>query len=107
MKWKVKRGRYQVSPKEKRTVDGILFDSQKEAQYQKKLKLLKLAGDVSHWHRQVIFDLPGNTKYRVDFQVFWSDGTVRYIDVKGHRTKEFIRAKKQVEALYPVEIEEV
>ena len=43
--------------------------------------------------------------YRVDFQEFHSDGTVRFIDVKGYKTKEFIMKKKMVEAEYPVEIE--
>jgi uncharacterized protein DUF1064 len=57
--------------------------------------------------RQPMFDLGGGTKYRADFLVFYTDGTCRVIDVKGKRTKDFIKAKKQVEALYPVEIEEV
>ena len=55
---------------------------------------------------QVPFHLPGNVKYVVDFQVFMTDGTVKFIDVKGHRTPQYIAKKKMVEALYPVEIEE-
>jgi Protein of unknown function (DUF1064) len=51
--------------------------------------------------------LPGGVTYRVDFQEFHSDGSVHFIDVKGVRTKSFISKKKIVEALYPVEIEEV
>jgi hypothetical protein len=43
----------------------------------------------------------------VDFQEFRSDGTIHFVDVKGYRTKEYIMKKKQVEALYPVVIEEV
>jgi len=45
-------------------------------------------------------------KYRVEFMEVWSDGRVRYVDVKGVRTQVYIMKKKQVEALYPVVIEE-
>jgi hypothetical protein len=70
------------------------------------LKIKRDMGEVMHFHRQVIFDLPGGTTYRCDFQVFYDDGTCRYFDVKGRRTKSYIRNKKQVEALYGVEITE-
>lgn len=89
----------------KTVIDGITFDSKKEAYYYQHLKLLQRADQIRYFHRQVRFDLPGNTKYTVDFQVFYPDGTVRYVDVKGMQTKEFIRAKKQVEAMYPITIE--
>lgn len=86
--------------------DGIKFPSKKEGNYYDQLKLAKKVGMVLFWHRQVKFDLPGGVTYAVDFQVFNTDGTVSYIDVKGHRTKEFIRNKKMVEVLYPVKIQE-
>ena len=89
----------------KTQVDGITFDSKKEANYYIGLKQQQRAGVVLYFHRQVRFDLPGNTAYRVDFQIFYPGGAVRYVDVKGHKTKEFIRAKKQVEATYPITIE--
>ena len=84
----------------------MVFASKKEARYYDELKLRQKAGEVLFFLRQAPFHLPGNTKYVVDFVEFLSDGAVRFVDVKGHRTKEFIRAKKQVEALYPIEIEE-
>jgi len=84
-------------------VDGILFDSKAEAIYYEQLKLLRDAGSIRYFLRQVPFDLPGNTKYRCDFMIV-DDAGVQYVDIKGHVTKEFKRAKKQVEALYPVEI---
>ena len=68
--------------------------------------MMREAGQVLHFHRQVIFDLPGGTTYRCDFQIFWASGRVTYEDVKGRKTKDYIRSKKQVEALYPVVIEE-
>jgi len=85
--------------------DGLKFDSGLEANYYDELKLRVMAGEVIFFLRQTAFDLPGNTKYRCDFQEFWADGTVHFIDCKGYDTKEFIKAKKQVEALYPIQIE--
>ena len=87
--------------------DGIKFPSKKEANRYLELKLLQRAGEVVFFLRQVPFHLPGNTKYLCDFQVFWKDGTVGHEDAKGMRTKAFIRNKKQVEAIYPIKIEEV
>jgi hypothetical protein len=89
----------------KTAIDGITFDSKKEANYYLMLKLEWRANQIRYFLRQVPFDLPGNTKYRVDFMVVGLDGAIRYVDVKGHQTKEFIRAKKQVEAVYGIEIE--
>lgn len=89
----------------KQVVHGITFDSKKEADYYLMLYLSHRAGQIKYFLRQVPFDLPGNTKYRVDFMVVENDDTVRYVDVKGYQTKDFIRAKKQVEALYPITIE--
>lgn len=86
-------------------VDGMRFDSKKEAARYGELKTLRAAGQVSHFLRQVPFHLPGQTVYRVDFVVFWADGRVTYEDVKGVETKEFRLKKRQVEELYPVEIE--
>ena len=70
------------------------------------LKMLQKLGEVIFFLRQVPFDLPGNIKYRCDFQVFYKDGTVSFIDVKGMKTQEYIMKKKQVESLYPIVIEE-
>ena len=87
--------------------DGHKFPSKKEAEYYDKLVMLQKCGDVVFFLRQVPFHLPGGIKYVVDFQIFWNQGQVEFVDVKGHRTKGFIRNKKMVEALYPVKIKEV
>lgn len=90
----------------KKTVhDGFRFDSKKEGRRYEELKQLQRAGEIVFFLRQVPFHLPGNVTYRVDFQIFWSDGSVTFEDVKGMLTKDFIRNKKQVESLFPVEIE--
>lgn len=88
-------------------LDGIKFGSKKEAAYYVELKLRVKAGEVIFFHRQVPFDLPGSTKYFVDFLEIHADGTIHYIDVKGMSTPMFIMKKKQVESLYPIEIEVV
>jgi len=86
-------------------VDGIRFDSKKEARYYVNLKLRVKAGEVVFFLRQTPFHLPGGVTYRVDFQEFHADGTIHFVDVKGMKTKDFIMKKKMVENLYPVEIE--
>ena len=86
--------------------DGIKFHSKKEAKYYLQLKNEQNCGVVKWFIRQPMFDLPGGTKYRADFLVVYSNNRIQIVDVKGHRLKEFIRAKKQVEALYPITIEE-
>lgn len=85
--------------------DGHKFPSKKEAFYYDHLVMAQRVGAVLFFLRQVPFHLPGNIKYTVDFQVFYRNGDIRFIDVKGFQTKDFKRNKKQVEALYPVEIE--
>lgn len=88
-------------------VDGINFDSKKEAGYYTRLKLLQKAGEVAFFLRQVPFDLPGKIKYRCDFQVFYKDGKIEFVDVKGYMTKQSRDKIKQTEALYPVKIKVV
>lgn len=85
--------------------DGIKFDSTLEGDYYLYLKLLQKAGNVVFFTRQTAFHLPGGTKYLCDFVVYESDGNVRFIDVKGVETDTFKIKKREVEAIYPIEIE--
>lgn len=86
-------------------VDGIRFDSKREARYYEQLKLRKAAGEVSYWLRQVPIHLPGGTRYVIDFLVFFVDGRAPdYVDVKGRETKEFRIKKREVEHQYPLRI---
>lgn len=84
---------------------GIRFDSKLEARVYDRLLLAKEAGEIVMILRQVPLHLPGNTVYRVDFQVFWANGEVSFIDAKGVETETFKLKKRQVEELYPIEIE--
>lgn len=90
-------------------VDGLKFDSKKEAARYSLLKQLRAAGDVLWFIRQPTFDLPGGIRYRADFLVVLADGCVRVEDVKskGTRTRVYINKAKQVKALYGVEVCEV
>jgi len=95
------RHKFHAKPTER---DGIRFDSKKEARYYDQLVLAKKSGELLFFLRQVPIHLPGNTKYVVDFVLFWADQNVEFVDVKGMQTETFKLKKKQVEALYPFEI---
>lgn len=85
--------------------NGRTYASKAEARYAANLDMRQRAGEVVFWLPQVPIPLPGKTKYVVDFLVFEADGTVRFVDVKGVETPMFVLKKKQVEALFPIEIE--
>ena len=99
-----RRSKYAAQPTE---VDGIRFDSKAEARFYLQLKAQVEAGTVAYFLRQVAIHLPGRTRYVVDFLVFEASGRVRYIDVKGMETQTFRLKKRQVEDLYPIQIEVV
>ena len=105
MKAKLPKRRSKYNAK-KTQVDGITFDSKKEAARYVELKSLREAGAIRMFLRQVPFDLPGNVKYRMDFVIFWGDGNVTFEDVKGRVTPMYTLKKKQVESLYPITITE-
>jgi hypothetical protein len=88
-------------------VDGILFDSQLEADYYSILKLQLKMGTIRGFCRQPEFILQegfGATKpitYRADFIVFNLDDTAEIIDTKGFETQEFKRTKKLFAGKFP------
>ena len=91
-------------------VDGIMFDSQKEARYYQELMLRYKAGELKLLLLQVTFILPGNVKYRADFVTVDNDGRIEVIDVKSEITKKnrtYINKKKQMKAVWGIEIKEV
>jgi len=87
------------------TQDGHRFPSTLEWKYFNHLEALILLKEVVFFLRQVPFHLPGGVKYVVDYQVFYSNGEIKFVDVKGCETSEFILKKKMVEDLYPVKID--
>ena len=95
----------------KTTVDGITFDSRKEADYYCELKMLKMAGIVKDFELQVPYEL--QPKYRhngkairaityiADFRVTYTDGHVEIVDVKGVRTDAYKLKKRLLLYQYP------
>ena len=89
-------------------VDGMRFDSKKEARYYATLKLRRAADEVVLFLRQVPFHLPGGVRYVCDFLEFHADGTVHFVDTKGVETADFKAKRRMVETLYaPIRIEVV
>mgnify|MGYP006232240525 CR=1 FL=1 len=112
----------------KTTIDGIVFDSKKEAKRYTELKLLEKAGHITHLELQPEYEITINgakiCKYKADFRYFtvraennersynskgeWQTPTMTgdkegqiVEDVKGFRTSIYRLKKKLVEASYP------
>lgn len=93
------------------TVDGIRFDSKREAERWCKLVSAERAGAIQKLRRQVSFDLHAEGgraigRYVADF-VYQRDGVTVVEDAKGVRTQLYRRSKKHLEAEYGIEIVEV
>ena len=98
----------------KRTeVDGITFDSRKEAERYCDLKMMERAGMISDLELQKKFEIiPKTDKFRAchyiaDFVYTTHGGKVVIEDVKGCRTKDYLIKKKLVYAKYGIEITEI
>lgn len=115
-------------------VDGITFDSKKEAQRYVELKLLEKSGQISHLELQKEFELipaqyemvyheiKGKTKteygykrgkclerackYKADFY-YHENGQWIAEDVKGFKTKDYIIKRKLLLWKYGIKIREV
>ncbi|MBX5021203.1 DUF1064 domain-containing protein [Rhizobium lentis] len=96
----------------RRTVfDGITFDSKREAEVYRDLKLLERAGRISGFERQRKFELIVNGEIigsaKIDFAFIDhdQDGRFRCVDVKGVVTREFKRTQKIIKAAYNIDVE--
>lgn len=91
-------------------VDGILFDSKKEAGAYSVLKLLEKQGIISDLELQPKYELLVNDIkigiYIADFK-FYDKKKKRWrvTDVKGIQTKIFRRNKKHLKAQYGIDVE--
>ena len=97
----------------RRTVyDGITFDSQREAERYRQLKLLERAGEISDLKLQVPFELipkqPGEraVKYIADF-VYTEDGQTVVEDVKGFSTPVYRLKRRMMQDKHGITIKEV
>ena len=93
-------------------IDGFSFASRKEADYYCELKLRLKAGDIKGFSLQPEFvlqeaftDSMGNKhraiKYTADFKVIHNDLSVEIVEVKGHKTKDYLLRKKLFLKRYP------
>lgn len=95
-------------------VDGILFDSQKEADYYSELKILLAGGAIDGFCRQARFvatqgdDTTRGTEYVADFVIFYPDKTYKIVDVKGMKTEVYKLKLKCLREKYPkIKVEEI
>lgn len=111
MRW-LKESKYH---NKKVTVDGITFDSIKEANRWQELKLMERAGEIVGLNRQVRIEIIPKTKlYRACFYVCdyvyfdKREGKTIYEDVKGgnFRTKEYLLKRKLLYWRHGIEITE-
>ena len=88
-------------------IDGICFDSQKEADYYCELKLLLRGGIIDGFCMQARFVVTEGkaesraTEYVTDFVIFYPDKTYRIVDVKGMETEVFKLKMKSFKEKYP------
>lgn len=99
------------------TVDGITFDSQKEAKRYKELSLLERAGIIQDLQMQVKYELiPAqriNGKvverachYVADF-VYQKDKQSVVEDTKGFKTKDYIIKRKLMLFIHGIKVNEI
>ncbi len=96
-----KYNKFGVSPKDERTVDGIVFASKAEAEAYVTLSLLKQSGNITKLELQPVYKFPPGWKYVADFRVTHASGETESIDVKGYITPVFRINKLCMEYFYP------
>ena len=100
------------------TIDGITFDSKKEANRYCELKILEKDGEISHLERQVKFELiPAQKRegkvveracnYMADFVYRNKDGELIVEDTKGFRTPDYIIKRKLMLWVHNIRIREI
>ena len=98
-------------------INGIQFDSKREARRYLDLKAMEMAGQIQNLQLQVKYQLIPSQKidgkvverevtYVADF-VYEQDGTVVVEDSKGHRTKDYILKRKMMLFFHGIRIKEV
>lgn len=101
----------------KANVDGIAFDSQKEARRYKELLLLDRAGVIQDLQMQVKFELIPSQRidgkvveractYKADF-VYRENGKTVVEDTKGFKTKDYIIKRKLMLWVHGIRVKEI
>jgi hypothetical protein len=119
MRWKM--GAQRIKNKYKNSIvviDGIRFDSQKEAARWEKLRSLEKIGVINNLQRQVKYILIPSQRdqngkviarqcsYYADF-VYLQDGKIVVEDTKGVKTPEYIIKRKLMLYVHGIKISEV
>lgn len=98
-------------------VDGIVFDSAREARRYSELKLLERAGEIENLELQKEYELippqwiggkraERAVKYKADF-AYRENGETIVEDTKGVRTKDYIIKRKLMLHVHGIRIREV
>lgn len=85
----------------------MTYDSRLEARFAALLDQYQRAGMIRSWTRQVPFRMPDGSIHRVDFMVFYEDGTFSLIEVKGRDLPQGRLKRSIVEELYGVVVQVV
>lgn len=99
--------------KKVKTLDGQVFDSQKEYRRCIELQIMERAGKISDLQRQVKYELIPKQKgeractYVADFVYKDSDGNTVVEDVKGVRTDAYKIKRKLMLSIHGIRIQEV
>lgn len=89
----------------KTTVDGIVFDSAKEARRYGELKLLQRAGKITDLKLQPRYKLVQTVTYVADFAYYDREKGMNIVeDVKGFKTPVYKRKKKLMKEQLRIEI---
>lgn len=101
----------------KTEVDGIVFDSTREARRYRSLKLMETRKEISGLRLQVVYELvPGAilggrkrppVRYVADFVYRTPDGVVHVEDAKGCLTSVYKLKRHLMKAVHGIDIEEV
>ncbi len=86
--------------------EGKQYHSKREAGYAAELDLLKKAGEIKEWERQIKIPLGVNgchiTNYFIDFKIEHMNGDIEFVEVKGFETDVWRLKWKLFEALAPI-----
>lgn len=88
-------------------IDGVKFDSKREARRWQALRLELRGGAISNLERQVSYSIEVNgrliCKYIADF-VYDRDGLTIVEDSKGHQTADFKLKRKLMQAVHGIDV---
>lgn len=103
--------RYNKYKNVKTEIDGIIFDSKKEARHYSNLKMMMKCGRINFFDVKVKYEIARIGKrtrsYIADFVVTNNDGSVEVHDVKGVKTPVYNLKKFLMEERHGIKIVEI